>query len=152
MWNTPVHLFGVPSRSAFDLYASTPARLVRLGAAGPRAQFSPERTRVGARAGERITLSVAVKNTSPEVFPDGRHGLGLSYHLLSAAGETIQHDNARTPLKTALAPQQQTQVDLKIEAPAAKGQYQLEVDLVWEGVMWFKDVGNPPGLIHLEVN
>ncbi len=151
MWNTPVHLFGVPLRYAFDLYASTPARLMPLGAAGARAALSPRRKQVQARAGESISVPVAVKNTSQEMFPEGNNILGLSYHLLSASGETIQHDNLRTPLKGALPPDQQQQVDLKIQAPLKKGKYQLEIDLVWEGVMWFKDVGNPPGLIHLEV-
>ena len=49
------------------------------------------------------------------------------------------------------SPEQQAQVDLKVDAPPAKGTYQLEIDLVWEGVMWFKDVGNPTGLVTLEV-
>jgi hypothetical protein len=151
MWDTPVHLFGVPFRYAFDLYASTPQGLIQLGSAGARATFAPQRSQLSARAGESITVSVAVKNTSQEIFPERKHVLGLSYHLLSNEGQTIQHDNARTPLPSSLLPGQQIEVELKIEAPAAKGRYQLEIDLVWEGVMWFKDVGNPPGLIHLEV-
>jgi hypothetical protein len=152
MWDTPVHLFGVPFRYAFDIYASTPRELVPLGSVGARAQFSPERTQVSARAGESISLPVTVKNTSQEAFPEGKNVLGLSYHLLSAEGQTIQHDNARSYLKgSGLHPGQETKIDLKVNAPLAKGRYQLQLDLVWEGVMWFKDVGNPPGLVHLEV-
>jgi hypothetical protein len=151
MWDTPVHLFGVPFRYAFDLYASTPQRLVQLGSAGARATFAPQRSHLSARVGESVTVPVVVKNTSQEIFPERKNVLGLSYHLLSDDGKTIQHDNARTPLPSSLRPGQHAQVDLKIEAPAAKGRYQLEIDLVWEGVMWFKDVGNPPGLIQLEV-
>jgi hypothetical protein len=151
MWNTPVFLFGTPLRSYFDLYASTPRQLVPLGAAGVRARFSPRESRLIIRAGETGTLPVVVHNTSQEAFPDGKNLLGLSYHLLSSTGQTLQHDNVRTYLRTSLQPQQQVQVDLKVDAPPAKGSYQLEIDLVWEGVMWFKDVGNPTGLVTLEV-
>ena len=151
MWNTPVHLFGVPLRHAFDLYASTPQRLVQLGSAGTRAQFSTQRDQLSARAGESVTVPVVVKNTSQEIFPEGKNVLGLSYHLLSSTGETIQHDNARSPLKPSLRPGEQAEAGLKIQAPAAKGRYQLEIDLVWEGVMWFKDAGNPTALVILEV-
>jgi hypothetical protein len=152
MWNTPVFLFGAPFRAYFDLYSSTPRQLVRLGSAGVRAQFSPQRSQLTARPGKAISVPVVVKNTSQEVFPEGKNLLGLSYHLLSADGQTLQHDNARTHLRGALLPDQQVEVELKIEAPATQGRYQLEIDLVWEGVMWFKDTGNPVSLIDLDVS
>lgn len=151
MWNEPIHLFGTPLRYAFDLYASAPGNLVQLGSAGARAKFTPRRDRVSAKPGESLAVPVTVKNTSQEVFPNGRNGVGLSYHLLSAEGQTIQHDNARTPLKSPLRPGEEAETSLKIEAPLAKGRYQIEIDLVWEGVMWFKDAGNPTALVALEV-
>jgi hypothetical protein len=40
---------------------------------------------------------------------------------------------------------------MDVTAPAQPGQYQLEIDLVWEGVMWFKDIGNPTATIPLSV-
>ena len=31
----------------------------------------------------------------------------------------------------------------RITAPRQPGSYRLELDLVWEGVMWFKNIGKP---------
>ena len=40
---------------------------------------------------------------------------------------------------------------MPVAAPTQTGKYQLEIDLVWEDVMWFKDVGNPTAIIPLTV-
>ena len=94
---------------------------------------------------------MAVKNVSTEVFPNGEGVLGLSYHLLSPNGQTLVHDNIRTYLQESLQPGGSTAVNLQISAPAQPGDYRLEIDLVWEGVMWFKDAGNPPAVVDLQV-
>ena len=151
MWDAPVYLFGPPLRSYFDLYASTPQRLAPLGSAGARAVISPERTQLRAAAGTAVALPVSVKNASGEAFPHGEGVFGLSYHLLSPAGQTIAHDNARTYLHKSLQPGESANIDLRIAAPVEPGSYRLELDLVWEGVMWFKDIGNPVCLVELEV-
>lgn len=151
MWKTPVLLFGEPLRAYFDLYASTPSRLVALGAAGARATFTPDRQSLKARPAAKISLPVIVKNTSNEPFPCGAGVFGLSYHLLSATGQTIQHDNERTYLHESPQPGEQTKVNLRVTAPKASGDYKLEIDFVWEGVMWFKDVANPTCIVDLSV-
>jgi hypothetical protein len=150
MWDTPVCLFGPPLRSYFDLYASSPARLAPLGSVGVRAAISPERTQLRASSGQTVTLRVSVENTSGEPFPHGEGVFGLSYHLLSSSGQIIAHDNARTYLRESLPPGGRAQVSLRITAPVQPGAYRLELDLVWEGVMWFKDLGNPTCLVGLD--
>lgn len=151
MWDTPVYLFGQPMRRYFDLYASKPDRLAPLGQAGPRAKFSPEAFRLRARPGEAVGLPVLVENVSSETFPHGEAVLGLSYHLLSSSGQTVVHDNARTYLRESLQPGGGISLNLRIAAPVQPGSYRLEIDLVWEGVMWFKDAGNPSCLVDLQV-
>jgi hypothetical protein len=151
MWNTSVLLFGGAFRDYFDLYASKPQQLVPLGAAGIRAAFSPDRKKLITRPAEVLSLPVRVNNSSNESFPHGDKVFGLSYHLLSSDGGTVQHDNARTYLQAPLQPNEQVSVDLRVAAPPAPGHYGLEIDLVWEDVMWFKDVGNPTCVIELEV-
>lgn len=151
MWRCPVFLFGSPFRYYFDLYASTPVKLVALGAAGTRATFTPRKDAVVAAAGSTISLPVAVTNVSSEVFLHGKGVLGLSYHLLSAGGQTMRHDSERAYLKGALEPGATAALDLSIAAPAAPGRYKIEIDLVWEGVMWFKDVANPTRVVELDV-
>ncbi len=75
----------------------------------------------------------------------------MSYHLLSEAGELLRHDNQRTWITTPISPGEMRTVDVQIQSPSASGRYLLEVDLVWEQVMWFKDIGNPTAFATLTV-
>jgi len=151
MWGCPIYLFGDPLREYFDLYASSAKHLTAKSSAAPRAVFMPELTRFDAKPGQKISVPVVVKNTSGEPFPCGEGVFGLSYHLLSSVGGTIQHDNQRCWLSRPLQPAEELRVDLRAIAPTIPGRYRLELDLVWEGVMWFKDVANPTCLVDLEV-
>jgi len=152
MWDQRVFLFGKPLRQYFDLHASTPQRLVPLSGAGTRAILRPCSPCVQAKCGERVMLPVAVKNASAEAFPAGETVFGLSYHLLSASDRLLVHDNDRTWLTAPLAPGEETTFDLSVQAPAEPGPYRIEIDLVWEGVMWFKDAGNPTAKVDLSVS
>lgn len=151
MWDTPTVLFTSLFRSQIDLHASTPQRLMRLGSV-KRAIFSPKQQDIGAVQGQLFSLPVVVTNISDEVFPAGQKVFGLSYHLLSASGEVLKHDNDRAWILSPMSPGESQTLHLPVEAPPAKGQYQLEIDLVWENVMWFKDVGNPAALVKLRVD
>jgi hypothetical protein len=44
------------------------------------------------------------------------------------------------------------EVILAVTAPAASGVYQLEVDVVQEGVRWFADVGSPIASVSVSVD
>jgi hypothetical protein len=144
MWKSPVILLGAPLREYIDLYASGPENFVRFGSSGARARFEPAVSSICARPGQQIEVEVKVENVSSEAFPAGEGVFGLSYHLLD-------HDNPRAWLATSLAPKDDCVVRMDVTAPAQPGQYQLEIDLVWEGVMWFKDIGNPTATIPLSV-
>jgi hypothetical protein len=144
-------LFCDPLRKYFDLNASSPTELVPLGQKGTRAILTPQLTEIRARPGCRTTVDVLVRNTSGEPFPVGGDVFGLSYHLLSLAGEELIHDNDRFWITEELAPGQSVMCGLPVLAPET-GAYWLEIDLVWEGVMWFADVGNPTSRIKLDVS
>ncbi len=121
------------------------------GAAPPRAGFAPASTSSEAAPGAPGALPVAVTNTSPDVFPHGLGVFGLSYHLFTASGQPVRHDNLRADLTAPLAPGERASLTLSIDAPAERGDYQIEIDLIWEGVFWFRDIGNPTALIPLTV-
>ena len=142
MWKSPVILLGAPIREQIDLYASTSENLVQIGSI--RARLTPTVKSIRARPGQRIDLEVKVENVSSEVFPAGEGVFGLSYHLL-------EYDNPRAWLSTSLAPKDHCTVRMAVTAPTQLGRYQLEIDLVWEGIMWFKDVGNPTAIVSLSV-
>jgi len=150
MWDAPTLLITSVLRSFVDLHASTPHHLVRLGAI-QRAKVAAANPELKANPDEVISVPVTVTNTSDEVFPCGEGVCGASYHLLSASGEVLRHDNDRTWLLNPLKPGQTETVPLSVRAPAQRGDYRVEIDLVWEQVMWFKDVGNPTALVDLKV-
>jgi predicted O-methyltransferase YrrM len=144
MWKSPVILLGASLREHLDLYASTPEHLVRFGSRGTRARFKPRVKSICARPGQQVDLEVKIENVSSESFPAGEGVFGLSYHL-------VDHDNPRAWLLTPLAPKDHCAARLAVTAPPVPGEYQLEIDLVWEGVMWFKDIGNPTVVVDLVV-
>jgi hypothetical protein len=149
MWSRPAVLFTSVLRSYFDLYASTPHLLKAIGSQGPRALLSAAK-RLRARAGESVTIPVKVSNVSREAFPAGDGVFGLSYHLLDRGGNVLQHDNERSYLDQSLAPGGKAEVQLKVQAPSDPGLYKVELDLVWEQVMWLKEIGNPTSILELE--
>lgn len=152
LWDRATFLFTSPLRYYFDLQASRPGQFYRLGSVAPRAVIQPERTALQARPGERVTLPVCITNNSGEAFPCGDRVFGLSYHLQSKTGECLRYDNPRAYLKTALAPGAAVSCDLMIDAPPDTGEYRLELDLVWEGFLWFQGIGNPTVLVDLIVS
>jgi predicted O-methyltransferase YrrM len=151
MWKSPVILLGTSLRKYIDLYASTPDHIVRLGSGGDRARLEPTLKSIRAHPGQQVDVEVKVQNTSSEAFPAGEGVFGLSYHLLDASGGVLTHDHQRTWFSESLRPGDHRVVRMAMIAPAQPGRYQLEIDLVWEGVMWFKDIGNPAALIPLSV-
>jgi hypothetical protein len=152
MWETAALFLPHPLRYSIDAYASTPQSLVRIGAAGTRIRFAPASSSMKGGAGETLPLAVTITNGSKESLPAGENVSGLSYHLLDENGKTLQHDNDRTWLLAPLDPGQECSLELKISAPALPGKFKIEIDLVWEGVMWFKDVGNPTATVDLVVS
>jgi hypothetical protein len=150
MWDTPALLITSPIRTHLDLHASTPSMLVPIGSV-QRLYIEPSQWELKAILDESITLPVTLINTSDEVLPAGKKVCGLSYHLLSGEGQMLSHDNDRAWLLDPLRPGDTRTFDLGVHAPSTPGRYKLEIDLVWEQVMWFKDVGNPTAVIELIV-
>ena len=62
--------------------------------------------------------------------------VSLSYHVLGATGDMVVFDGLRTPLPRSLAPGEETEFDLHIQAPAQRGNYAVKPDMVHEGVAW----------------
>ena len=98
-----------------------------------------------------MTLPVKVQNRSHAPFPHGKATFGLSYHLLSSTGEILKFDNPRSYFEAPLQPNSSLTVDLTINPPVKRGSYLLEIDLVWEGMLWFKEQGNPTCRVELNV-
>jgi hypothetical protein len=150
MWDRAVSLFECPIVSSMDLARSTPRRLVpRPEAMLPmRATIEPGTETVRAARGQALAIPVHVVN---DMTVDFGSTIGLSYHLYSSDGQLIKWDNPRTAFHPPLSPGGGQLVTLAVVAPEATGTYRLEVDVVWEGVAWFKDKGNGTGIVNLTV-
>jgi ABC-type polysaccharide/polyol phosphate transport system ATPase subunit len=116
-----------------------------------RARIVPTLMSLVGRGGETISLQVVVHNESPKPFPFGKGVFGLSYHLLTADNAVLTYSNDRSYFEYAVEPGANIAVQLPILLPRAPGDYQIELDLVWEYVMWFKESGNPTTFVKLKV-
>jgi len=100
------------------------------------------------KPGALCLLPVRVRNNTPIELRDT---VCLSYHLLSSEGTLIQWDNERSAFQKPLEPGEDRVVNLGLRIPTRPGLYKVEVDMVWEGVAWFKDRGGETKLIDIKV-
>ena len=117
------------------------------------AQIVVDTTSLEVRAGTSFTIPVRVKNLSKYTWR-GNSGtpVRLSYHLFSEKGETIVWDGARTILPNKLSPGQEAQLTARVDVPADKGNYIIELDMVQEMVCWFGSKGSRTARHNLIVN
>lgn len=94
-------------------------------------------------AGKTYTLQVRAKNTGSLAWtPEG--SFGLAYHWYDKnSGKTVVWDGTRDYVDYAVAPGQTYAFSLPVTAPSQPGVYTLEIDMVREGVTWFKNKGSP---------
>jgi len=151
LWDTPVNHFTASFLPFFDLENSLEHSLVLREQTEVAASFEPHATSITAAPGELVKLPVMVQNRSDAPFPHGKATFGLSYHLLSSNGEVLKFDNARSYFEAPLQPESNLTIDLSIHAPVEPGAYLLELDLVWEGMWWLKEKGNPTCTVELIV-
>ena len=102
-----------------------------------------EAAEITARGGGTIHVPVRVVNRSrmPFVAGTGEAPIGLSYHLLSGDGRDVQFNNARSYFWQPLAPDEERIVHMTVDVPEVQGDYQVEADIVWEGITWLKNRG-----------
>jgi hypothetical protein len=109
------------------------------------------------RAGQKETIQVTVKNASDYLWP-ARGEPGGKFFVNAGdiwfdAGtdELVNNLDGRTTIPHDLYPGEEVQLALRVTAPAKAGEYVLEIDLVQEGVGWFKDKGSTPLRISVRV-
>ena len=102
--------------------------------------------------GNRYLLTVMVRNASNAVWHFAeRQPVMLGNHWLHPNFEVLRLNDGRTILPNDLAPGQAVELSLEVNTPPHPGAYVLELDLVQEGVSWFKDKGSPTAQIPVEV-
>jgi len=151
LWGHEVNHFTTRLTSFINLAESTPQLLVPSQEGWIQALIEPEVERLESAPGETIKAHVKVTNKSNEALPFGEGVFGLSYHLLTTEGTMVKYDNTRSYLMSALQPGESSVVELAVKAPTIPGTFVIELDLVWEGMQWFKENGNPTAKVELIV-
>ena len=143
----------------YTLYVATdsPTRRVPLPENGFRADVNVTNAPVTLSAGQRVTLDLTLKNISGVSWP-GRQWhadpfqIAVGNHWLDAAGNVVSNDDGRTALEQDLRPGETVTMHLVVNAPAQRGDYILEVDVVQEGVSWFGLKGSKTPRARVRVN
>jgi Methyltransferase domain len=151
LWEAPTYHFSSSIAPFFDITRSTPIQLVPNLALTVQGRFEPQCAFLNARIGETTSLPVRVFNTSTALIDFAWPNFGVSYHLLSKGGEMLEFEHRRTYFNRPLAPGENAVVSLPITAPDMAGLYVVEIDMVWEGVTWFKDSGGQTSTLTLTV-
>lgn len=101
---------------------------------------------------EIVSIPIKIKNIGSVKWNSSaeKGSVFLSYHLLSGSGEMLIYDNIRTSFQKEVMPGETVMVNLKLQPPPI-GNYIIQVDLVAEGITWFKNRGTKPIDISLNI-
>ena len=102
----------------------------------------------GLRRGAQAVITVELKNVSEVVWLARERAmspfqLSLGNHWLDLDGKVVVHDDGRGALPRDLRPGESVEISFTINAPVREGNYQLEIDMLQEGVSWFGLRGSP---------
>lgn len=117
-----------------------------LPANGFKATISVPEAPSTIKAGEKVSLQVKVKNDGPAMWPaigqpDHKYQVNLGNHWYDRNEKPLVNDDARSHLPRDVQPGEEVTIPLRVTAPAAPGEYILELDMVQELVGWFKQKG-----------
>jgi SAM-dependent methyltransferase len=94
--------------------------------------------------GSELVVIASVTNTSGHVWSQSECGpIRFGNHWLGASGRVMLiQDDGRATLPPHVEPGQTCRVTLHVTVPPDPGEYQLECDVVHEGISWFTDKGS----------
>ncbi len=99
--------------------------------------------RLQAYEGRSVVVGLRLKNAGKKEWSSQeRNPCLLSYHLLDETGKVLRFENPRTSLPRSVRPGEEVELSIRVKAPLERGNYLVEVDLVREGLAWFKDSGS----------
>ena len=105
------------------------------------------------RPGEKVDIRFKVKNLGSAVWPavgtkDFRYQINMGNHWVL---DGIRSEDNRAVMSGDLPPGGETDMKMTVKAPQKPGDYILEIDMVHEGVTWFKERGAQPLSLQVRV-
>ncbi len=101
---------------------------------------------------EKIAFPLTIKNISPETWEKTeKSGIRIGNHWLDTAGNIVKWSDGRVNLEQDLESQQEIKSELEVTAPEKDGKYILEIDIVEEGITWFKYKGSKTANIVVKI-
>jgi hypothetical protein len=146
-----------------EVKLAAPQDAARAAEAGPLdddafdAAVSVDAPPTSMRAGQKETIMVGVRNASQYAWParplsGGQFTVNVANTWLDArTGALVNNLDGRSPITRDLNPGDELQLPLSVTAPDAPGLYTLEIDMVQEGVAFFKEKGSTPLRLRLRV-
>ena len=124
---------------------------------GFRAEVSAVSAPSNIRAKKQAMLLVRIKNISAITWParergGGIHQISIGNHWLDPNGNVLINDDGRSALLRDLKPDDAVELPLTVNAPAARGRYILEIDMLQEGVSWFGLKGSRTVRLPVEID
>jgi len=110
-----------------------------------RAEIELRTTELELPPGGKAAVRAAVRNRGDARWPADvfRRPIRLGNHWRARDGEMLRLDDARAPLWCDVDAGDELELELTVTAPDDPGSYELELDVVQEGVAWFADRGSP---------
>jgi len=119
------------------------------------AQLTPVNPPKTLKAGEQAAITVKVKNTGNGTWPalgqGPKYKVDLANHWLDKKGAEVIGDDGRQALPRDLKPGEEVEMVLRVKAPKAPGEYDIELDMVHEDVTWFKNHKSPTTKVPVKV-
>jgi hypothetical protein len=116
------------------------------------ASITSRAERLRTHEGGSVEVDLLLKNTGKSEWSSReRNPCFISYHLLKETGTVLRFDNARSALPRTVRPGEEVGLTIRVKAPLDKGNYLVEIDLLREGLAWFKDSGGRTLVIPLLV-
>jgi len=105
-----------------------------------------------ASPGDAFIVPVEITNLSAHAWqPTAVSGIVLANRWLDERGKVRRQLDGRAVLLEALKPGASITLDLPARAPAESGRWTMELDLVDEGVSWFRERGATPLAVNVTV-
>ena len=144
----------------FIVYTPLPSDLYPRYGALPNEAFRAELRLAGElpvfKIGEERKVTVLVRNISQVTWPsvgadDGQFLITVRSRWRTIDGTIVSAGSDGTRVFYGLDPGDVAGITLPVTAPRDPGNYQLEIDVVQEGVTWFSDRGSKPLVASVSV-